>query len=230
MGEIKVTDELLKEILPKVSDELVREWENSATNEHVFSPKFNLKMKNLIWKHKNRQLYKELWVVGKIAAIFVLVFGICFFGNKMVARANLDILFKKIEVALEDSAMYFYDEKTGMYCYTMYEPEYVPEGYVEVSRMVDDSNLFIGYKNAEGKTISWRQLIAKSGMVYGSDTEYDDFIEKQYNGDNVKIFIYKNGLKRLYYEIGSSAFSVVADDLSIEEIYEIINGMEEIEK
>lgn len=230
MGEIKVTDDLLKDILPKVADELVMEWENSATNEHVFSKKFELKMKNLIWKHKNRQLHKELWVFGKIAAIFVLAFGICFFSNKMVARANLDILFKKIEVALEDSAMYFYDEKTGMYCYTMYEPEYVPEGYEEVSRMVDDSNLFIGYKNAEGKTISWRQLIAKSGMIYGSDLEYDDYIEKQYNGENVRIYIYKNGLKMLYYEVGSSVFSVAADDLSVEEIYEIINGMEEIEK
>ncbi len=230
MGEIKVTDDLLKEILPKVSDELIKEWESRVTKEHTFSKRFNRKMNNFIWKHKNKQLLKELKVVGKIVAAFVLVLGICFFGNTMVARANLDILFKKIEVALEDSYMYVYDEKTDTYCYTMYEPDYVPKGYEEVSRVVHEDFVYINYINSEGKMISWKQKMVKSGMIYGSDGEYDKFVEKEYAGENVKIHLYEDGYKTLYYEAGSSVFSISADNLSVEEIYEMIKDMKEIKK
>ena len=95
------------------------------------------KMKKFIWKQKNKQLIRELKVVGKIAAALLLLIGVCFFGSTMVARANLDVLFKKIEVALEDSSMYVYDKETGTYSFTMYEPGYVPEGYKEIYRMID---------------------------------------------------------------------------------------------
>ena len=229
MGEIKVTDDLLKEILPKVSDELVNEWENNTNDDHEFSKEFNRKTKKLIWKNKNKQLLKELSVIGKIAATFVLVFGICFFGNTMVAKANLDVLFKKIEVALEDSYMYVYDEKTDSYCYTMYEPNYVPKGYEEVLRTVNENVTVIQYMDEKGKRIDWNQFKVKSGMIYGSDGEYDELVEKEYAGENVRIHIYKDGYKTLYYEAGNSIFSISADDISVEEIYEMIKNMQEIE-
>ena len=153
MEQKKVTDDLLKDILPKVSNELVEEWESESIEEYTFSKKFNRKTKALIWKHKNKQLMKELKVVGKIAAALLLVVGIAFFGNSMVARANLDVLFKKIEVALEDSSMYVYDENSDMHFYTLYEPTYVPEGYEEISRCVDDKNITIYYGNNENEII-----------------------------------------------------------------------------
>ena len=230
MGEIKVTDDLLKEILPKVSDELVKEWENNTNDDHEFSKEFNRKTKKLIWKNKNKQLLKELSVIGKIAATFVLVFGICFFGNTMVAKANLDVLFKKIEVALEDSYMYVYDEKTDSYCYTMYEPNYVPKGYEEVLRTLNENVMVIQYTNKDGKRISWNQFKVKSGMIFGSDGEYDKIVEKEYAGENVTIHLYEDGFKTLYYEAGNSVFSISADDISVEEIYKMIKDMQEIEK
>lgn len=230
MEQIKVTDDLLKEILPKVSDELVKEWESQEIEKHTFSKRFNRKMKALIWRHKNKQLLRELCTVGKVAAALVLVVGICFFGNTMVARANLDILFKKIEVALEDASMYVYDEKTDMYYYTMYEPEYVPEGYEENLRLEDDKYLYIQYTNVEGNTIHWKQLVVETGMIFGDDTEFNDVIEKKYAGDNVTICIYESGIKRLYYEVGNCVFVLDVDSISVEEMYEMIREMKEIEK
>ena len=143
MGQIKVTDDLLKDVLPKVSDELIKEWESETVENHEFSTGFNRRMKKIILKHKNKQLMKELMVVGKFAAALLLLIGVCFFGSTMVARANLDVLFKKIEVALEDSSMYVYDEKTDSYIFNMYEPGYVPEGYEEYERMIDEKNVII---------------------------------------------------------------------------------------
>ena len=230
MGQIKVTDDLLKDVLPKVSDELVKEWESEPVENHEFSTGFNRKMKKFIWKHKNKQLIRELKVVGKIAAALLLLIGVCFFGSTMVARANLDVLFKKIEVALEDSSMFVYDEKTDSYSFNMYEPEYVPEGYEEELKVIDDSIVSIRYINESGKRIHWKQLIVESGLITASDSEFDDVLEKEYAGDNVKIHLYDSNRKRLYYEMGNCAFTLSVDDISVEEMYEMIKKMKKIEK
>jgi len=230
MGQIKVTDDLLKDVLPKVSDELVKEWESETVENYEFSADFNRKMKKFIWKHKNKQLIKELKVVVKIAAALLILIGVTFFGSTMVARANLDVLFRKIEVALEDSSMYVYDEKTDSYSFTMYEPEYVPEGYEEVYRIVDEKNISILYENDKKESIHWKQFVIKKGMITATDNEYDDILEKEYAGDNVKIHLYDSGRKRLYYERGNCLFTMYVDNISVEEMYEMIQKMKKIEK
>ena len=230
MGQIKVTDDLLKDVLPKVSDELVKEWESETVENHEFSTGFNRQMKKYIRKHKNKQLKRELMVVGKIAAALLLLIGVCFFGSTMVARANLDVLFKKIEVALEDSSMFVYDKETDSYIFNKYEPEYVPEGYEEVLRVEGDRVITISYENKDEEKIYWKQRIVKTGMVSGNDSEYDDVVEKEYAGDNVKIYIYESGSKVLYYEMGSCMFTMDVDDITIEDMYEIIKNMKKIEK
>ena len=225
-----VTDDLLKEVLPKVRNELVEEWEKEPVEDHTFSARFNRKMKTFIWKHKNKQLIKELKVVGKIAAALLIVVGICFFGNTMVSRANLDVLFKKIEVALEDSAMYIYDKDTDSYYFTAYEPGYVPEGYVEVSKVVENDYVYIRYASKEGKYISWNQVLVRDNMVMGMDAEYDDIVVKEYAGENVNIYLYESGAKRLYYEYGNYIFTMNVTSISVEDMYKMIKEMKEIEK
>ena len=230
MGQIKVTDDLLKDVLPKVSDELVKEWESETVENHEFSTGFDRQMKKFIRKHKNKHLKKELMVVGKIAAALLLLIGVCFFGSTMVARANLDVLFKKIEVALEDSSMFVYDKETDSYIFNMYEPGYVPEGYEEISRMVDDRIIFITYEDKQKKRIHWKQRIVETGMVSGTDNEYGDIIEKEYAGDKVIMRFYESGQKGLNYELGNFMFSIRADNISVEELYEMIQKMKKIEK
>ena len=214
-----VTDDLLKEVLPKVRNELVEEWEKEPVEDHTFSARFNRKMKTFIWKQKNKQLIKELKVVGKIAAALLIVVGICFFGNTMVSRANLDVLFKKIEVALEDSAMYIYDKDTDSYYFTAYEPEYIPEGYVEVSRVVDDGFISIRYinENNEEDYINWNQMLVQDSMIMGIDAEYDDIVVKEYAGENVNIYVYENGNKRLYFEMGNCIFTMNVTSIFVED-------------
>ena len=230
MGQIKVTDDLLKDVLPKVSDELIKEWESETVENHEFSTGFNRRMKKIIRKHKNKQLMRELMVVGKFAAALLLLIGVCFFGSTMVARANLDVLFKKIEVALKDSSMYVYDEKTDSYIFNMYEPEYVPEGYEEVLRVVDNKNITISYENKDKEAIYWKQYVVETGMITGEDSEFNDLLVKEYAGDNVKINIYESGIKRLSYEMGNYMFTLNSDNISIEEMYEMIQKMKKIEK
>lgn len=230
MGQIKVTDDLLKDVLPKVSDELVKEWESETVENHEFSTGFDRQMKKFIRKHKNKQLKKELMVVGKIAAAFLLLIGVCFFGSTMVARANLDVLFKKIEVALEDSSMFVYDKETDSYIFNMYEPGYVPEGYEEVYRIVDNKIVSILYENEKRESIHWKEVVIETGVIASTDNEYDGIVEKEYAGDNIKINLYDSGRKRLYYEMGNCTFILSVDDLSVEEIYEIIKKMKKIEK
>lgn len=55
MEKIKVTDELLKKVLPKVNDEIIDEYEKimkECTEEHVFSKQFEEQIKKLIGGEK----------------------------------------------------------------------------------------------------------------------------------------------------------------------------------
>ena len=47
MEKMKVTDELLEQVVPKLSDEMLDEYENSGDGEHKFSERFEKKMKRL---------------------------------------------------------------------------------------------------------------------------------------------------------------------------------------
>ncbi len=230
MEKIKVTDELLAKVLPKLSDEMIKEWEDNADENHQFSKRFERKMKTLIWKEKNAKLIKELSVVGKIAATLFIVIGAAFAFTTMNTQANPQVLFEKIEIELDGATMYIYDEELDNYNFTPYEPTYVPKGYKEVDRSLYDNMLFIKYNNQEGKHISWRQKLVTKGDILGLDAEYDDKVILEYAGENVHIQVYNEGFKGLYYESGNSVFIMTSEDISIEDMYKMIRDMKKIEK
>ena len=230
MEQIKVTDELLNNVLPKVCDELVHEWEQSAKEKHTFSKEFNRNMKKIIWRHKNKQLLKILRYIGTIAATIIIFFNVFFFGDTLFVRANLDVLFRRMEIILENSSMYVYDEDSAMYIYTLYEPGFVPKGYTEASRTVEEGRVIIKYVDKENNYIVWNQMIVKDGTLLGADAEYDDVVVKEYAGENATIHIYENGYKGLYYEMGSCIFKIAATDISENDIFRMIERMQEIEK
>ena len=230
MENVKVTEELLRDAFQKLSDELIEEWENIPDTNHKPSEDFEKKIKKLIGKTKNRELYKELWNIGKVAAAFILVIAIALFSSTMKVKADPHLYFKKMEVLLNDASMYIYDEDLNNYYLTLYEPTYVPEGYEEVERVVDDIGISILYKNEHDEIIRWKQRLIINTSVTGTDSEYNAEIETEYAGENISLNIYKDGYKRLYYESGTCIFKLNVTDISIEYMYRMIKDMKKIEK
>lgn len=230
MEKLKVTEELLRDAFQKLSDELIEEWENIPDTDHKPSEDFEKKIKKLIGKTKNRELYKELLNIGKVAAAFIIIIGIALFGSTMKVKADPHLYFKKMEVLLNDASMYVYDEELDNYYLTLYEPTYVPEGYEEVSRDLDEMGIVIKYKNNQGKSIVWKQRLILNTVVSSTDSEYNAEIDTEYAGENISLNIYKDGYKRLYYETGNCVFKLNANDITVEDMYKMIEDMKKVEK
>lgn len=230
MEKVKVTEELLRDAFQKLSDELIEEWENIPDTDHKPSEDFEKKIKKLIGKTKNRELYKELFNIGKVAAAFIIIIGIALFSSTMKVKADPHLYFKKMEVLLNDASMYVYDEELNNYYLTLYEPTYVPEGYEEVSRLIEDLGINILYKNNNDQLIKWKQRLIVNSTVLSTDTEYNAEIETEYAGENIKMYIYEDGYKYLYYESGTCIFKINATDITVEDMYKMIKDMKKTEK
>lgn len=230
MEKVKVTEELLRDAFQKLSDELIEEWENIPDTNHKPSEDFEKKIKKLIGKTKNRELYKELLNIGKVAAAFIIIIGIALFGSTMKVKADPHLYFKKMEVLLNDASMCVYDEELDNYYLTLYEPTYVPDGYEEVSREVDDMGINIRYINKKGENITWKQRLIIYTNVSSTDSEYNAEIDTEYAGENIKMYIYEDGYKYLYYESGTCVFKINATDINVEDIYKMIKDMKKTEK
>ena len=230
MEKVKVTEELLRDAFQKLSDELIEEWENIPDTDHKPSEDFEKKIKKLIGKTKNRELYKELFNIGKVAAAFIIIIGIALFSSTMKVKADPHLYFKKMEVLLNDASMYVYDEELNNYYLTLYEPTYVPEGYDEVSREMDKRGINIRYKNKQGEGITWKQRLIVNTAVIGTDSEYNGEIETEYAGENIKMYIYEDGYKYLYYESSTCIFKLNANDITVEDMYKMIKDMKKKEK
>ena len=226
MKHIKVTDSLLKKVLPKVSDELIDEWEKCEEESQEFSFEFNSKIKQAV-KKENR--FREKGFYGRIAVGFVGFICVFLFADTLVARAGWDIMFNRIEVALEDASMYIYDYDTDIYGFTPFEPGYVPKGYEVIDKQVSNERVNFKYANEEGELITWKQMLVTDGAIAGSDEEYDEVIVKEYAGENVNIYVYESGVSRLHYEIGNCVFTITGTDLKAKEIYKMIKSMQRIE-
>lgn len=230
MEKMKVSDELLEKVVPKLSDEMLDEYENSGDGEHKFSERFEKKMKRLIWQEKHKLHEIRTGAVIKMVAGLIAVLGVAFFFASMDSKANPRLFFEKMEVILEDSSMYIYDEELDNYNFTPYEPTYVPEGYEEVERVIDDRTMSIKYIDEKRNEIWWRQKLAINGSIVGMDSEYDKLVVLEYAGENITIRVYEDEYKSLYYESGNSIFMMTADNISVKDMYEMIRQMERVEK
>ena len=232
MEQMKLTEDMLRSAFQSLSDEMIVEWEKGAEIQHEFSQRFERRMKKLIRKVKNQEVIAELHSYAKpltmiaAAALFVCII---FFADSMTARANPMLLFEKMEVILEDSEMYIYDEDLDSHYFYPYEPIYIPKGYKEVRRTMTDSSLHIDYENEQGEYISWSQKLIISGSVIGINTECEEKIELEYAGEHINIYVLENGYKSLYYESSNSVFMMRCDAISVEEMYEMVKSMERVE-
>lgn len=231
MEQVKLTEDVLKSAFQSLSDELIEEWEKSVGEKHEFSERFECRMKVLIRKDRRRELFTELRSYSKPLSVAAAVLLVCiiFFTDSMTARANPMLYFKKIEVILEDSSMYFYDEDLNNYRFYPYEPSYIPKGYTEVDRIFTDDSLYIDYCNEQGEIISWSQTLITNNIIIGINTECKEKIELEYAGEHITIYILESGFKSLYYESGNCVFMMGCDNISLDDMYKMIKEMKPVE-
>lgn len=113
------------------------------------------------------------------------------------------------------------EERTAFHCI---EPEYIPEGYQEMERIVTEYWFSLTYENEKGNFIIWDQLLITDGSRLVLDSEYEKQVIREVNGDDLVISIYTDGFIGAYYEHGEYAYLLAADKLSIEEVYSVFQN------
>lgn len=225
MEHIHVTDEWLYKYMPIVDEAIIQELEKETDYEYEFSDKFKRRMKKQI-RREARPWISIFVRQSKKAAIFTVCTISLLFLLSMSVQAFRIKLFETVKTIWEDSILYSYFTDIETEDFHINEPQYIPQGYKEIERIVTDHQLSVMYENSLGEMITWDQVMVTDGGSLVVDSEYDSQIAKEINGKATIISLYSDGYVGVYCENDEYAYLLTADNLSIEEICCIIESIE----
>ncbi len=225
MEHIHVTDEWLYKYMPIVDEAIIQELEKGTDYEYEFSDKFKRRMKKQI-RREARPWIGIFVRQSKKAALFTVCAISLLFLLSMSVQAYRIKFFETVKTIWEDSILYSYFTDIEIEDFHINEPQYIPQGYKEIERIVTDHQLSVMYENSLGEMITWDQVMVTDGGSLVVDSEYDSQIVKEINGKAAIISLYSDGYVGVYYENDEYAYLLTADNLSIEEICCIIESIE----
>lgn len=226
MEHAKVTDEWLYKYVPIVDAAIIQELENRTDINYEFSNKFERKMKRLIRKEAHPWM-GVLYAMSKRVAIFF----ICLLGATLAVVMSVEAyrnkFFETIRTFLGDAYELRYETDEAPNQIEEYEePTYIPEGYQESGREVNENAIMITYENEEHSLIVWDQfLIADTGFML-IDAECDLEMTEVVSGINVTFYLYNSGYAMAYFEDKYYVYCITADDSNAQELTKMIESIE----
>ena len=205
---------------------------NEELNKDItFTPEFEIKMQKIVNSYKKSYYRFISTTARKVASILLIVF--ISLGITMSVKAFREPVVRFfIEVYEKFSTVTFQpEEKEELPPPTIieqyFEPSYLPEGYVEVSRNDFENIIQIEYENESGEIMSFFQMTMENRKM-SIDTEGTESKEIMVN-DNVGIFSSNKGNNTILWDDGQYAYFI--STVSVEEtILEIAKSLEKIEK
>lgn len=224
MERVKVTDEWLYKYMPVVDAAIIQELEGRVDTEYEFSRKFERKMKRLIKREAHPWIGVMQNIIKRVAVFFIGVIGITLIFTMSVEAYRVKF-FETIKTIFEDSFMLSYFTESDTNKLASREPTYIPDGYQEIDRTENENYLSIIYENDKGEMLLWDQMLVTDGGSMTFDLEYDEEESKVISGSRATVFLYENGYKSIYYEYEDYSYMVVAESLSKEELYRMIESI-----
>ena len=170
-------------------------------------------------KHESRFTPRRAAAIIIIAALIAGLVGCAFVFRKPILNFIEEKWGDDTKMTLPDG----YKQKIEV----AYMPLYMPEGYVQVERVIDDYIVFNTYKTGD-KFIVYNQHVGyNSSMIY--DTE-DAPYEVAYIGDQAVYYISKYNDYGLIWEDGDYSYSMtIPNELPWEEVEKIILSIGAVE-
>ena len=183
-----ISDAALKEAASAVNQAMLDALPNPENCTHVFSPRFERKMRKLIRRVKHPIIYKTLNRVACALIVLILSAGLFLTFHTEARAAVVDWIKEKVE----DFYHYFAPENgqkaaiTGEYCLG-----WVPDGYTYLFFNETENTKTKVYVNQNGEILQFIRL-------YGSDSESlliggGEYEEKHIEFGNLKADIYLTG-------------------------------------
>lgn len=226
MDKINVTDEWLYKYMPIVDEAIIRELEAETDYNYQFSDRFERRMQKLIRRRFHSPMGAFYRLSKKAAVLFMCVLGFLFVIT-MGVQAYRIRFFETVKTIWEDSVLYTYFADRYQGDIQCNEPGYVPEGYAETERIVLEHWFSVIYTNADGKIITWDQLMVLDQGELIADIEYDRQVIEEVNGNEVVISLYPDGAVYAYCEYGEYVYVMTADYLGIDEVCRMFGGIGE---
>lgn len=214
MSDSIVFDNKLKQAL-----EIYQEKQLSALpsqkeleNFHTFSSAFEQKMRKLIRSQK-KPYYMMINTVGKRVAIVVIVALMTITTTVFSVKAlRDDVLNFFIEIYEKFSIVFFDDDHTPdtsivMKIDKVYTPEYLPDGFIQTSKIVSDVIVRYEYSDEKNNKLFFEQMILSSKVAI--DTEHRNSKKIDIAG-NTGIYFNDKEYNNLLWNDGTYAFNLIS--------------------
>lgn len=224
MSRVVVTDEWLYKYMPIVDAAMLRAIESEVDYNYIFSEDYERKMKKVI-RQESRMWVGDFMRFARKAAVVVICILAALFALTMSVEAYRTKFFQTVKEIWEDSVIYTYFSEVNEEGFREMEPQYIPEGYSEVSRVSVEDYFFIMYKDGEGNYISWHQVLATDNRYNIIDNSYEVQEIKEVNNGIATISIYSNGYIGVHYQNEQYAYIINANNIELNDIYNILENI-----
>ena len=234
MNDINDISEAIRAVIDDADKELM--LEELGESEHVFSPRFEKKLKRkaaLFFRNGQyvgeKSFSRSVFVRRAIAIACALVL---FVGIAFNAEAIGDLIARWTVTPGESSTRISFEVPEGVEVPETIEERYVlthiPDGYEQIEDFESPRLVGSDYADAEGNTLSFTQA-SYSGLHAILDTENAEFEELQINGYK-GYYLVEEELKRLIWENGAYCFHISSSNkLELEELICMAETIETID-
>lgn len=227
MEHVEITDKWLYQYMPVLDRAIIDELEKQAHTKYEFSSGFQHRMKHLIRHEAHPYLGVVQNILRRVAIFFTGIIGAALVLT-MSVEAYRKEFFEAVKTIIEDTVLYKYHVSTAeTEEFVINEPKYIPEGYKEIERTESNILCSIVYENEIGEMITWDQTLVLNGDSMIIDSEYDSQIIKEICGEEAFLFLYSDGFIGAYYEKEKYVYLLTADDLSVEEVCNMLESLQE---
>lgn len=191
---------------------------NGCNEEVVCSEKHRLAIRTIMYgkieKHKKLSPKTRRIIAILVAAALILT------SCGIIFRDEMRMIFKEFYVSVVSSE----NDVKGQLIEEIYEPSYIPEGYILEEEAVSMSEVYYAYYNSEGEMLTFSQS-PLNGTIYNYDTENSTTTPIVIDGITFyhtiatirEYYLWNDG--KYVFEISSSA------GLSTDELKLMINGL-----
>ncbi|WP_227453443.1 MULTISPECIES: DUF4367 domain-containing protein [unclassified Clostridioides] len=196
MSKINITDEMLYRHASNAEKIILDQLPPDEELNHVFSKRFERKMKKLIRQEKRNPFIKYTVIYLKRVVVVFLIVVTGLFTITMSVDALRNQFIKIVIEIYEDLTEFIFskDIQTDKELdFILKEPKYIPKGFKEVEKENTLQGIFIRYENKNGSEIRYRSNQIDSNTVI-LDTEDAKVTDVMVNDYKAKYIIKDNSI------------------------------------
>ncbi len=227
-----LTDEVLTQALLDVQAQILLKLPVENEFHHIFSIRFERKMRKIIQQEKETPLQRKLSMYSKRAAVFFLVMVLAMFTTVMSVSALRTQFFHVItNIYQKYSEIYFQPSESQIASSSLFEQYavcYFPKGYELVNRYTNENMKInnIEFKNSNNNRIEFYQEDVLTAN-FNVNTEGVNLQEIEVNGN--RAYYYENkGMHTIVWHNDRYAFLLSADVTSTLDKNEMIKIAESV--